>query len=259
MGKPSGKGCTDDQDRLQGRRLARGPQWGKAGGMSVSVMADVWRLDLPPMEKLVLLALADWANDEGRCWPSATTLASKTGEGERTVRRAIQSLIAKGVLSQNQRAGTTPIYTVTPCQSGTPARAAPLSHRPDTPARAAPNTSGTVNSSEPKGSSHRAYPPPKDVPPPVWDDFMKSPKRRKAGMSSTAYAGIKKNLAILAEHGFPPGDMIALAVERGWTTVRLDWVQNDGRTNRMAGNQSPDGLSATARAGLAVFGAPGPG
>jgi hypothetical protein len=41
------------------------------------------------MEKLVLLALADCANDEGRCWPSASTLARKTGEGERTVRRAV--------------------------------------------------------------------------------------------------------------------------------------------------------------------------
>jgi hypothetical protein len=33
--------------------------------MSVRLMAAVWRLDLPATDKLVLLALADAANDEG--------------------------------------------------------------------------------------------------------------------------------------------------------------------------------------------------
>lgn len=85
-------------------------------------------------------------------------------------------------------------------------------------------------SSEPKGSSPRAnFPAPQDVPDQVWLDFMQSPKRRKAGMSATAYSGICNNLYHLAEHGFPPGEMIALAVERGWTTVKLEWVQNDQR------------------------------
>jgi hypothetical protein len=121
--------------------------------VSVRVMAAVWELDLPPMEKLVLLALADWSNDEGKCWPSATRLAAKTGEGERTVRRVIQSLIGKGFLYQELRSGTSPIYTVDPCQSGTPARAAPLPHRPQTPARAAPKPLGTIIRSEAKASS----------------------------------------------------------------------------------------------------------
>jgi hypothetical protein len=48
-------------------------------------------------------------------------------------------------------------------------------------------------------------------------------------MSATAYTGITNNLRTLAEHGYPPGKMIALAVERGWTTVKLEWVQNDER------------------------------
>ena len=87
-------------------------------------MTMVWEAQLPPMEKLVLLALADCANDEGHCWPSANTLARKSGQGERTVRRSIQSLIGKGHLTQEQRKGTSPNYLVHPCQSGTPARQA---------------------------------------------------------------------------------------------------------------------------------------
>jgi hypothetical protein len=104
-----------------------------------------------------------------------------------------------------------------------------------------------------------AFPPPNGVSDEVWGDFLRSPKRRKAGMSKTAYSGICNNLVLLAEHGFPPGEMIALAVERGWTTVKLEWVQNEQRTNSLGRNQPADGLSSTARAAIAVFGAPSAG
>jgi len=98
--------------------------------------------------------------------------------------------------------------------------------------------------SEAKASS--PYPAPEGVSDDVWGDFLKSPKRRKAGMSKTAYAGITNNLKILAEHGFPPGEMIALAVERGWITVKLEWVQNE----RRPANSNTIGKSAAAYAML---------
>lgn len=133
--------------------------------MSVRVMSLVWDTDLPPSEKLVLLALADAANDEGHCWPSATTIARKSGQGERTVRRAIQSLIEKKHLTQQQRSGTSAVYTLHPCQSGTPARAAPLPARHDplperqgTPARAAPKPS--KNHKQPSGDMSADADPP---------------------------------------------------------------------------------------------------
>ena len=100
----------------------------------------------------------------------------------------------------------------------------------------------------------QAFPPPLDVPDAVWADFLNSPKRKKAGMSPTAYAAILKNLAVLAEHGFPPGEMIALAVERGWVTIKPEWVENERRTNSLGRHQPADGISSTARAALAVFG-----
>lgn len=221
--------------------------------MSVRVMTLVWDADLPPMEKLVLLALADCANDEGHCWPSAATIVRKSGQGERTVRRCIQSLVKKRHLTQQQRKGTSPNYLVHPCQSGTPANEAPLPDRPDTPARVAPKPLRTVNRSEAKASSR--YPAPDGVPDETWEDFLNSPKRKKAGMSGTAYSGIRNNLIELAEHGYPPGEMIALAVERGWTTVKLKWVENDGQRNSLGRHQpANDGFSSTARAANAVFG-----
>ena len=36
--------------------------------MSIALMTKVWRMDLPTTDKMVLLALADAANDDGMCW-----------------------------------------------------------------------------------------------------------------------------------------------------------------------------------------------
>lgn len=97
---------------------------------------------------------------------------------------------------------------------------------------------------EPRGSVKKSkFPAPNGVEDGTWLDFLASPKRRKAGMSQTAYAGIVNNLRICAEHGFPPGEMIALAVERGWTTVKLEWVQNDQRKQSHERPDNPLGIA----------------
>jgi hypothetical protein len=179
--------------------------------MSVRVMASVWEADLPPMEKLVLLALADCANDEGHCWPAASTLARKSGQGERTVRRAVQSLIAKGHLSQRQRSGTSAVYKVHPCHTGTPATQAPLPHRPPTPATQAPKPLRTINSSEAKASK-QAEPDfliPADIPAEPFKGFVEMRKGLKKPMNNHA-----KHLAVLRlrklrdEEGWPPGEVL---------------------------------------------------
>lgn len=56
-------------------------------------MARVWATDLPPYQKYVLLALADYANDRGgSVFPRQAVLAAKTSLSERTVRRALSEL-----------------------------------------------------------------------------------------------------------------------------------------------------------------------
>ena len=71
--------------------------------MSVRIMTQVWPLALPPHLKLMLLALADNANDEGYCYPSQETLAEKCTVDPRTVRRQISALQSQGLLEITQR------------------------------------------------------------------------------------------------------------------------------------------------------------
>ena len=63
-------------------------------------MSAVWDCALVgPTKRLVLLALADNANDEGECWPSVATLSRKTGLCERAVRTSLRQLEADGWIS----------------------------------------------------------------------------------------------------------------------------------------------------------------
>lgn len=57
-------------------------------------------------EALVLLALADQANDQGFCWPSQQKLAPKARQSVSTLRRSLRSLEKMGLLTTITRSST---------------------------------------------------------------------------------------------------------------------------------------------------------
>lgn len=68
--------------------------------MSILLMSQVWALDnLDPLEKLTLLSVADFANDEGIAWPSIRTIARKSSLSEDSVRRKLKNLQKSGLIS----------------------------------------------------------------------------------------------------------------------------------------------------------------
>jgi len=56
-----------------------------------------------PTTKLVLLKLADNANDEGECWPSYSTIAKVCEIDRRTAVRHVQTLIDKGMVKREKQ------------------------------------------------------------------------------------------------------------------------------------------------------------
>jgi hypothetical protein len=72
--------------------------------LSITLMSAVWRIHCnTPAEKLVLLALADNANDDGACWPSRSTIARKTGLSEQGVRNQVESLSKSKLITVEPR------------------------------------------------------------------------------------------------------------------------------------------------------------
>ncbi|MFA5582519.1 MAG: helix-turn-helix domain-containing protein [Paracoccaceae bacterium] len=100
--------------------------------MSIALMSEVWRMDMPPTEKMVLLALADAANDDGITWlpvrskrAGTQSLVKKCSLSLRAVQNAISQLVDGGHLSRRERPGKGVIYTVHPGRTCTPAADAP--------------------------------------------------------------------------------------------------------------------------------------
>jgi hypothetical protein len=54
-------------------------------------------------EKLLLLVLANYADENFRCWPSQSRLADETGLTDRTIRAVLASLEGRGLLSRQPR------------------------------------------------------------------------------------------------------------------------------------------------------------
>jgi biotin operon repressor len=118
--------------------------------MSVAVWAKVWRVPLPAVEKIVLLRLADAANEDGtQAFPSVPRMARECGLGERTVQDALKRLRTKGLIvetapSHGKKATTYKVdlgaiaKATEGCGSRTGAGAAPVQELRPTPAAAAP-------------------------------------------------------------------------------------------------------------------------
>ncbi len=100
-------------------------------------MGQVWPLKMRPPCKVVLISLADQANDSGLCWPSLSTLCARTCLSERAVQAALGELEAIGVVTRVFRHGHSTHYYVNPAGYAPPQDVHPARRAP-TPAPYAP-------------------------------------------------------------------------------------------------------------------------
>lgn len=72
----------------------------------MSIKAYAWAKAIrvgSPTLKAVLCAIADYADDQGRAWPSLDRLADDTEFTARAVRKAVAELAARGLLTRQER------------------------------------------------------------------------------------------------------------------------------------------------------------
>ena len=79
----------------------------------------------------------------------------------------------------------------------------------------------TINQEPIKNTSACARPP-DGVPDPVWADFQKLRRAKKAPITETAIDGIRREAD---RAGMPLGDVLAMCCERGWTGFKADWLE----------------------------------
>ena len=133
--------------------------------MSMTLTAQAMQIKVGnPIRKLVLLKLADQANDKGECWPSYSSIAEAAECSKRAAMTHIEWLAAHGFLriekrkiSGNQNLSN--IYHLTLQKGSVPSEPdAPGGSEPDAPPSAAdslgsePDSLGVVNLVHPNQS-----------------------------------------------------------------------------------------------------------
>lgn len=73
--------------------------------MSIGLLGLVFGIPLPPGQKLVMLALAHHADEEGLCWPSQAALGVASSLDVRQVRRNVAALSVRGYLTREPGRG----------------------------------------------------------------------------------------------------------------------------------------------------------
>jgi hypothetical protein len=106
-------------------------------------MNRVFELQIPCVAtKMVLLVLADNANEQGACWPSITTISRKSGLSERTVQRHLRELECGTLIERDARYGRSSVYQLVlwnPRQPDTPVSLTPPSPCHPTPVTVSPS------------------------------------------------------------------------------------------------------------------------
>ena len=209
-------------------------------------MKRAWQTDLAQgSDKLVLLALADFANDaSGEAWPSNETLAAKCSRSEQAVRDALRRLVAAGHLTRIDRSGRTALLLVHPIaatppeiqggfefhkgsendsptppenQGGTP----PEIHRGPLP-KPRPKPSRTIieTSAEPPSRARVvATTLPEWIPDDAWQAFLEMRRSKKKPPTAYATEQLIAKLGVLMANGHDPRAVLDQSTVNSWTDL----------------------------------------
>jgi pyocin large subunit-like protein len=106
--------------------------------MSIDAIRWAWTIQgLRPAQKLILLSLADRADEQHMCWPSLRRISHDTGLDERTITTSLQRMCEAGIISRVETPGKGYTYTLlgvsgredTPLKNGG-AKTTPLKNDP---------------------------------------------------------------------------------------------------------------------------------
>ncbi len=222
-------------------------------------MTEAWRADIPAGRKLVLLSLADNANDRGECYPSVDAVAARCGLSVRAVQGHIADLEKAGMVSRMERNGRSSLFTLYPRKFCTPQNLHPAESAPPTPAESAPRRICTPAESAPPPAESAPPTPAEsapitviepslnrqsndyrakraevsagvfglaDVDQQVLADWLAHRKARKAKVTATVVDDLRKQAALA---GLSVDDAMRTAIRRGWTGFEAAWVASADR------------------------------
>ncbi|MCX8597596.1 MULTISPECIES: helix-turn-helix domain-containing protein [unclassified Gilliamella] len=221
--------------------------------MSMLLMVEAMKLKVGnPLRKLVLIKLADNANDKGECFPSVSYIAEQCEISERSVQNHIKQLEVDGLLKIESRksenglnksniyylnfSGANPApYGANGSSSGANAAPSGESPAPSYGANPAPITSHiiepvkepvnnlVINGFDFSGLDGMLE---KNL----IDDFIKFRKSIKKPLTQGAVNYLIRELNKAVRAGYNPNELIEMTLSRGWQTFEYRYLNNQQQT-----------------------------
>lgn len=191
--------------------------------MSIKLMSDVFTLrHITCCEKLLMLALADAANDEGVCWPSIGRLAGIVMVDERSISRMLNRLELKGMVTRSIRPGHSTVYTVRPLTARS-SHPRPEGHPTPDSKVTPPLTAGSSRTTKESEEIHEGtVNKPDGIDNQLWADFLLHRSKHKAPFTETAMKGFVREAN---KGGFTLDEAMRISIERGWRGFNAKWLE----------------------------------
>ena len=216
--------------------------------MSMRLMAQAMSIKVGnPLRKLVLIKLADNANDDGICFPSYQYIADVCEISKASARTHIDALIKMGFVSKKARKnkdGSSSNLYLLHLEKGMPA---------DSTGGMPADSTITCHSSEPVNEPKKTSQ--KNtalsllaefgITGQLADDFAEHRKSKKAAITRTALEGFQREAD---KAGIPLAEAIEIAICQNWQGFRADWCKNlSGAKGKKRDDFADDGSWAIGR------------
>lgn len=212
--------------------------------MSIRIMSAIFdSLSLGPTERLIMLALADHADDDGRCYPSMARLSQRTGLSERAIQTNVKNLTDAGYLKVITGGGKSHsnLYFVSanPAADAPRSRCTPAADAPQTPQQVPVNPA--ADAPEPSITINKPSVVSKKAPAAICailcevhgvtaqsaQSFVAYRKNHKSkSLTETAARRLVTHLWAVVEQGGDPSDALGMAEEKGWASIEPHWYFN---------------------------------
>jgi DNA-binding transcriptional ArsR family regulator len=224
-------------------------------------MNEAWSYPLNSHEKIVLLALADCANDEGVAYPSYDSLMKKTGMAKATLAKHLKLLRGLGLIkSENHsefgKGKKVNVYTISSTLELSYSSISELKDKiKELRKKYASTKSSTlepakVQNVDPKSSTLEHEPPyepsvketsveknkqkkstfalPDSVDKNRWSEWMKIRSRKRAANTDYAKNLLLSTLLEAGKQGYNVNAVMDLAIKRSWAGLEISWLENTG-------------------------------
>ncbi|MEL4429843.1 helix-turn-helix domain-containing protein [Shewanella mangrovisoli] len=231
--------------------------------MSMELMVKAMKAKVGnPLRKLVLIKLADNANDQGECWPSHQYIAEQCEIGKSTVRKHIADLAEAGLLKIESRKGPkgnlSNVYTLTLCQQvAQPMPPDSIGMPPDSTPPMPPDSTGISHSLEPVNESLKELPakagqastsPTKteldysswpNIPSQhIFKDWLEVRKSKRAKLTQSAINRLAPQLHQAVNAGLSVDYVFELCAAKCWIGFEFIWLVNAGLVQKPAADWS---------------------